>query len=90
MGNTDASIKLNGVTKTIKEVGFPIVAFLMMFWLVVCQTKTVDANTKAIHKMTETMTAMFQQQNNFQTRVDSDHLDTKNDLGLLKERTCPH
>jgi len=89
MDNTDASIRLDGVTKTIKEIGFPIVAFLMMFWLVVCQTKTVEANTKAIHQMTETMTSMYRSAIQFQGRVDNDHLDAKNDLSLIKERTRP-
>jgi len=89
MATTDASIKLNGVTKTIKEVGFPIVAFLMMFWLVLCQDKTVRANTCAIHKMTETMTSMYQQVDRFQGRVDIDHLDAKNDMQVLLERTRP-
>lgn len=89
MANTDASIKVDGVTKTIKEVGFPIVAFLLMFWLVVCQTKTVEANTAAIHRMTETMTSAFHQQSQFQGRVDIDHLDAKNDMQILKERTRP-
>ena len=34
----------------IATVGFPIVSFLMMFWLV---TKTLDQNTRAIQKLTE-------------------------------------
>ena len=46
------------VIEGIATVGFPIVSFLMMFWLV---TKTLDQNTKAIQKLTESIQILRRQ-----------------------------
>lgn len=40
---------MDEVIKAIKEVGFPIVAFLLMFWL---NVKTIGKNTGAIKELT--------------------------------------
>ena len=89
MANGDISIGVDGVIKAIKEVGFPIVAFLLMFWMVCTQSETVKNNTDAIYKVSEVMTALATQTAQFQGRVDIDHLDAKNDRQIILERTRP-
>jgi len=83
------TIRFNGWGNLIKEIGFPIVAFFAIFYLVVIamdrSDKTLIKNTETVAESTRILTQVVQQNTQFQTGVEVDHLDFKNDLQKIKD-----
>lgn len=78
-----ASGLLKQASTFIQQVGFPVVAFLLMFYVIyVSQAKMTDAllaQTKAMIEMNITMKA-------FQEKVAAEHIKMQNDITEIKYR----
>ncbi len=68
---------LKQVSTFISQVGFPVVAFLMMFYVVYCSQAKMTA---AIEAQTKTMLEMNITMKSFQEKVAAEHIKMQDDI----------